>query len=248
MGCAPSKASQYASQPPDGAGESYTKTLLSPGGTLQRVAGFAIDTTLPLRTPGGSAASRRDYDRDPLTFEEVAAIEQARERARYLARTPKMLASSWRKIVLQAPGASTPIPDDGDIRPGLSVFAEDGQPSGVPDPAAEQQARDGDSVEQNCTQSGRREIRVPLPADCTGGEELVVETPRGTLVDVTVPQWISLGSDDGSPRTIAVLYHPNAHAAVPTPRTPMTPIMLTSPPKGKRARGADADAGAAEAD
>lgn len=117
--------------------ESYEKCLMSPGGTVTKVLGHCIDTTLPRKTPGGSAAARRDYDRDPLTFEEVRAIEAARERARYLAETPKMLATSWRKIVLQAPEARTP--------------ASRGEPS--------ESAR---SAESERTGSGRREIRVPL--------------------------------------------------------------------------------------
>jgi predicted secreted protein len=74
------------------------------------------------------------------------------------------------------------------------------------------------------------------PADCTGGEELVVETPRGTLVDVTVPVSIAPVSAGAPQRSIAVLYHPNPHAAIPTPTTPMTPVLLTSPPKGKKTR------------
>jgi hypothetical protein len=220
MGCGASSArAQRPEEHGDGAllRESYEKVMMSPGGSITKALGYCIDTTLPTRTPGGSAAARRDYDRDPLTFEEVLAIEAARERARYLAGTPKLLASKWRKIVLQAPSASTPAPgcDAG------------GGPS-LPSAAAE------DNLESHRTESGRREIHVPLPADCGGGDELVVETPRGTLVDVTVPRSIAPARSGGPQRTIAVLYHPNPHAAIPTPTTPATPILLSSPPKGRK--------------
>ena len=61
------------------------------------------------------------------------------------------------------------------------------------------------------------------PADCTGGEELVVETPRGTLVDVTVPVSIAPVSAGAPQRSIAVLYHPNPHAAMASDDSPGTP-------------------------
>lgn len=217
MGCGASSARAQRREDGDGLGlrESYEKVMMSPGGSITKALGYCIDTTLPTRTPGGSAAARRDYDRDPLTFEEVLAIEAARERARYLAGTPKMLANNWRKIVLQAPSASTPAP-----------ACDAGGP--VPSSSAE------DNLESHRTESGRREIRVPLPVDCSGGEELVVETPRGTLVDVTVPRSIAPALSGGPQRTIAVLYHPNPHARIPTPPTPATPILLSSPPKGRK--------------
>ena len=198
MGCG-------ASQPPkaqDGTyaeqRESYTKTLMSPGGTITHAQGFCIDRTLPAKTPGGSSAERRDYDRDPLSFEEVLAIEAARERGRELAKTPKRLKSNWRKQVLQTDTPSTPAAHD-----------------------------DG---------SGRREIRIPLPDDAEGGDELVVETPRGTLVDVVVPDSIApIRGPHGqqtAKRSMVVLYHPNPHAAMASddsPGTPATPVTLMSP-------------------
>jgi hypothetical protein len=161
MGCGASSSTRYAAPPSSGAAagvrESYEKTLLSPGGTITKALGFAIDASLPARTPGGGAAARRDYDRDPLTYEEVAAIEAARERRAYFAGTPKLLASSWRKIVLQAPGPSTPAAEH---RPGLSVWTADGEPTGVPD--LDEPPEDDDDLERDRTESGRREIRVPL--------------------------------------------------------------------------------------
>ena len=209
--------------------EKYEKVMMSPGGTITRALGYCIDTRLPAKTPGGSAAERRDYDRDPLTFEEVLAIEAARERARYLAGTPKMLASKWRKIVLQAPNESTSAPtDDADDTLPLSASTETGEP----ERSAGSTSNDG--ADSTRTGSGRREIQLQLPPDCSGGEELIIETPRGTLVDVTVPASIAPVPPGDTRRTIAVRYHPNLHAAISTPTTPVTPILLSSPPKGKR--------------
>lgn len=202
--------------------ESYEKVMMSPGGTITKALGYCIDTRLPAKTPGGSVAARRDYDRDPLTFEEVLAIEAARERARYLAGTPKMLASNWRRIVLQAPTASTPAPTD------------DADETGEAERSAGSTSNDG--ADSTRTGSGRREIQLKLPSDCSGGEELVIETPRGTLVDVTVPASIAPVPPGETRRTIAVRYHPNLHAAIPTPTTPVTPILLSSPPKSKKKR------------
>lgn len=219
MGCGVSLAAPpHATAALDGDGvrarESYEKVMMSPGGTVTKALGYCIDTTLPAKTPGGTAAARRDYDRDPLTFEEVLAIEAARDRARYLAGTPKLLASRWRKIVLQAPSMSTAAPDN--------------------QPAGSDSASVDSGLESHRTESGRREIQLLLPPDCKAGEELVIETPRGTLVDATVPLSIAPGLPDGPQRRIAVLYHPNTHAAIPTPTTPLTPVLLSSPPKGKR--------------
>ena len=43
--------------------------------------------------------------------------------------------------------------------------------------------------------SGHAELRYQLPPDVCGGQELVLETPRGTLVDVTVPHGAGPGAE-----------------------------------------------------
>jgi uncharacterized protein YfaQ (DUF2300 family) len=57
---------------------------------------------------------RRDYDADPLSFAEVQAIEQARQRAmrrqEYLAATPLALRrQTWQRVLIQTPSSSTPV-------------------------------------------------------------------------------------------------------------------------------------------
>ena len=85
MGCGASFGSRQAyAAPPDlvAAGDSYTKLVETPGGSVVQTRGYAIDHRLPLVTPGGSAVDRRDYDRDPLTAVEAEEIQRAIERTR----------------------------------------------------------------------------------------------------------------------------------------------------------------------
>lgn len=186
MGCGSSKK---AGRPLP---EHYTKVEATPGGTITRTRGCAIDTKLPRKTPRGtviSPGSRRDYQLDPLTFAEVTAIEQARERARRLASTPIGLGSAWKKIVLPAetPTGSCSVRSDG---------------------------------------GGDRELTIALPPEASAGDELVVETPRGTLVDVVVPSGIAKNSS----MVLTVGYHSLPRGGTPPSPADSDIVTLLCPP------------------
>ena len=81
------------------------------------------------------------------------------------------------------------------------------------------------------TDTGERELRVPLPAEASGGAELVVETPRGTLVDVVVPSGVQVNSG----QVLTVSYRDTIPRASNSPSgEPPSPVPLLSLPPSKR--------------
>ena len=211
MGCGWSETQRRdsytpARQYPD---EHYVKVAATPGGTVTRTRGYAIDKALASSTPGGSFVSpesRRDYTKDPLSFGEVMAVEQARERARYLAGTPLALRKPWSKIILQTPTASSARSDGGE--------------------------------------GGERELHIQLPPEASAGDGFVVETPRGTLVDVVVPEGISTNS--GKVLTVAYFSGPRG-GTPPTPAESDVVTLLSPPDLSSRRRGRDRPAAGASA-